>query len=60
MPFKTPDEAVAGVEEINRRYDFPLPAQPGRLLEEYFDARKTLPALDSTRHGCFGSADTRN
>jgi hypothetical protein len=44
IPFKTPDEALAGVEGINRRYDFHCQAAR-EIAEEYFDARKILPAL---------------
>jgi hypothetical protein len=44
IPFSTPDEAVAGVEAIDSRYDFHCRAARA-LVEEYFDARKVLPAL---------------
>jgi hypothetical protein len=44
IPFKTPEEALAGVEEINRRYDFHCRAAR-EIAQEYFDARKILPPL---------------
>jgi hypothetical protein len=41
IPFNTSDEAIAGVEEINRRY--PTHSQAAReLAAEYFDSRKVL------------------
>jgi hypothetical protein len=42
IAFKTLDEALAGVEDINRRYAFHCRAARA-LVEEYFDARKVLP-----------------
>lgn len=44
IPFETPEEALAGVEEINRRYEFHCRAARA-IAEEYFDASKVLPRL---------------
>ena len=44
ISFNTPEEALAGIEEINRRYEFHCKA--ARVIaEEYFDARKVLHRL---------------
>jgi hypothetical protein len=52
MAFNTPDEAVAGIEEINRRYDFHCRAAR-EIAREYFDACEVLPAL--IQHAMEGS-----
>jgi hypothetical protein len=44
LPFASPDEALCGVEEVERRYDFHCRAARA-LAEEYFDSRKVLPRL---------------
>jgi hypothetical protein len=44
IPCSTPGEALAGIEEVNSRYEFHCRA--ARVIaEEYFDARKVLPRL---------------
>jgi hypothetical protein len=44
LPFSTPEEAVAGVEEVGARYQ--VHCQGARAVaEEYFDGRKVLPPL---------------
>ena len=44
IPFSTPEEAVAGIEEINNRYEFHC--QTARAVaEEYFDAHRVLTEL---------------
>ena len=44
IPFSSPEEAVAAIEEINGRYEFHC--QMARdVAEEYFDARKVLTEL---------------
>lgn len=44
IPFNTLEEALAGIEEINSRYEFHCQAARA-IAEEYFDARKVLPRL---------------
>jgi hypothetical protein len=44
LAFRTPDEAVGAIEEVNRRYRLHCRAARS-LAEEYFDARKVLPRL---------------
>lgn len=44
VPFKTLAEAVAGIEEVNHRYEFHCRAAR-EIAEEYFDAHKVLPDL---------------
>jgi hypothetical protein len=44
IPFKTPAEALAGIEEINCNYEFHCRAARA-IAEEYFDARKVLSRL---------------
>jgi hypothetical protein len=44
IPFDTPEEALAGIEEVNGRYEFHCRAARG-VAEEYFDARKVLTEL---------------
>ena len=44
IPFNTPEEALAGIDEINSRYEFHCRAAR-TIAEEYFDARKVLPHL---------------
>jgi hypothetical protein len=44
IPFKAPDETLAGVEEISRRYDYHCQAAR-EIAQEYFDASKVLPAV---------------
>lgn len=44
IPFSTLEEAIAGIEEINSRYEFHCQAARA-IAEEYFDARKVLPRL---------------
>lgn len=41
ISFTTPEEALAGIEDINRRYKFHCQAARA-VAEEYFDARKVL------------------
>jgi hypothetical protein len=44
VPFNTPEEALAGIEEVNSRYEFHCRAARA-IAEEYFDAGRVLPAL---------------
>ena len=44
VPFSTPDEAIAGIEEINRRYEYHC-RKAREMAVEYFDARKVLSDL---------------
>jgi hypothetical protein len=44
LPFNTPEEAAAGIEDVTRRYDFHCRAARA-VAEEYFDAVKVLPRL---------------
>jgi hypothetical protein len=44
LAFNTPDEALAGIDAVNSRYDFHCRAAR-EIAEEYFDARKVLPPL---------------
>jgi hypothetical protein len=44
IPFGTPDEALAGVEELNGRYERHCRAARA-IAAEYFDARTVLPSL---------------
>ena len=44
IPFNTREEVAAGIEEINRHYEFQCRAARA-MAEEYFDARKVLPRL---------------
>jgi hypothetical protein len=44
IPFRTPDEALAGIEDVNSRYAVHCRAAR-ELADEYFDARKVLPPL---------------
>jgi hypothetical protein len=44
IPFSTTEEAAAGVEEVNARYDFHCRAAR-ELAAEYFDSRRVLTAL---------------
>lgn len=44
LTFRTPEEALAGIEEINRRYEFHCVAARA-VAEEYFAADKILPRL---------------
>lgn len=44
MAFTTLDEAFAGIEEINSRYEFHCCAARA-IVEEYLDASKVLPRL---------------
>jgi hypothetical protein len=44
ISFKTLDEAVAGIEDINSRYEFHCEAAR-QIAVEYFDADKVLPSL---------------
>jgi hypothetical protein len=44
VSFSTPDEAVAGIDDINRRYDLHCRAAR-EIAEEYFDATKVLAQL---------------
>lgn len=44
IPFSTPEEALAGIEEINSRYEFHCQAARA-IAEEYFDARLVLRQL---------------
>lgn len=48
LQFTSPAEALTGIEEINRRYEFHCRAARS-LAEEYFDSRKVLASmLDAT------------
>jgi hypothetical protein len=44
IPFNTHEEALAGIEEINSRYEFHCQAARS-IAEQYFDARRILPRL---------------
>jgi hypothetical protein len=44
LAFRSPEEALDGIEEINSRYEFHCKAARA-IAEEYFDARKVLPHL---------------
>ena len=44
LAFRSPEEAAAGVGEIDRRYEFHCRAARA-VAEEYFDARKVLTSL---------------
>jgi hypothetical protein len=44
LAFRNPDEALAGIEEVNRRYEFHCRAAR-EIAHEYFDARRVLPGL---------------
>jgi hypothetical protein len=44
IPFSTPEEAAAGIEEVNNRYEFHCRAARA-VAEEYFDARRVLPPM---------------
>jgi hypothetical protein len=44
LAFTTPEEAVAAIEDVNRRYDFHCRAAR-EIAEEYFDAARVLPRL---------------
>ena len=44
IPFNTLEEALAGIEEVNSRYEFHCRAAR-EIAEEYFDSRKVLTRL---------------
>lgn len=44
IPFNTPEEAIAGIEEINSHYEFHACAAR-EIAQEYFDSRKVLTQL---------------
>jgi hypothetical protein len=44
IPFSTPEEALAGLEEVNSRYEFHCRAARA-VAEEYFDSAKVLNRL---------------
>jgi hypothetical protein len=44
IPFNTPDEAIVGIEEVNRRYKFHC-EKTLEIVSEYFDSRKILTHL---------------
>jgi hypothetical protein len=44
VPFTTPEEAAAGIADVNRRYDVHC-AEARRVAERYFDARRVLTDL---------------
>jgi hypothetical protein len=44
IPFSTPEDALAGIEEINSHYDFHCRAARA-VAEEYFDSDKVLSRL---------------
>ena len=44
IAFRTPDEAIAGIDDVNRRYEFHC-REARRVAERYFDARKVLTDL---------------
>ncbi len=44
IAFRSPDEAVAGLEEIDRRYGFHCRAAR-EVVAEHFDARRVIPDL---------------
>lgn len=44
LAFNSPDEALAGIEEINKNYAYHAKAAR-EIAEEYFDSRKVLPHL---------------
>ena len=51
VAFSSMEEALAGIEEINRRYEFHC-ASARALAAEYFDARKVLPSLVERALNC--------
>jgi hypothetical protein len=61
IPFNTPDEVLAGIEEVTRRYTLHCKAARA-VAQEYFDANKVLPsliecAMNSPRVSSSASAD---
>jgi hypothetical protein len=48
VPFTTPEEAIAAIEDLNRRYDHHC-RRAREIAVEYFDARKVLPHLSPLR-----------
>jgi hypothetical protein len=54
LPFTSPEEAIDGVEEINRRYAFHCGAAR-EIAEEYFDANNVLPRLIERAMNVFSS-----
>lgn len=44
LPFASPEEALGGIEEVDRQYDLHCRAARA-IAEEYFDSRKVLPSL---------------
>jgi len=44
LAFSTPDEALAAIEDVNRRYEFHCKAARS-VAEQYFDARKVIRRL---------------
>jgi hypothetical protein len=44
IPFSTPEDAIAGIEEVNRRYDFHCRTARA-IAEEYFASDKVLSRL---------------
>ena len=44
IAFSTPEEAIAGIEEVNRRYEFHC-REARQVAERSFDARRVLTAL---------------
>lgn len=52
IPFNTPEEALAGIDEINRRYEFHCQAAR-EIAAEYFAASQVLPhLLERALQGC--------
>ena len=44
MAFSTPAEAIGGIDEVNRRYEFHC-REARQVAEHYFDARRVLTDL---------------
>ena len=44
IAFSTPEEAIAGIEEVNRRYEFHC-REARQVAERSFDARRVLTDL---------------
>ena len=57
ISFDTPEKVLAGIEEINSRYEFHCRGAR-EIAEEYFDARKVLPRLiESAMNSAPGGID---
>ncbi|MFC1883066.1 hypothetical protein ACFL2S_16475, partial [Thermodesulfobacteriota bacterium] len=56
IPFNTQEEALAGIEEINRRYLFHCQVARS-IVEEYFDSTKVLSRLIECAMSTFSKGD---